>query len=196
MTQTSQAAPAATGECTPADAVRRAQDGDQEALAHIARCAEPKVRSVVRRFRLDVATAEDVVQNTMLRMLTRIDTLRAADRFDAWIRAIARNEAISVLRKRSREIPSELGDNQWIVDPDPAADLIRLEDIATVRKAVARLPEKSRKLIDLLFAEDQVAYEDVAREIGRPKGSIGPTRQRCLSRLHDLIEDDLISQSA
>lgn len=190
------ASPGAKLDCTPADVVRRAQDGDQTALASIAACAEPRVRAVVRRFRFDSATAEDVIQNTMLRMLTRIGTLRMPERFDAWIKTIARNEAISVVRGRSREIPSDVTDGQLVLHHDPATDMMRLEDISAVRNAVAQLPEKSQQLMGLLFAEDKVCYDDVARKIGRPKGSIGPTRQRCLARLLEILEAEPAQRTA
>lgn len=189
-------AAAGTASCTPPEMVLMAQKGDRESLANIAECAEPRVRAVVRRFRFDPATAEDVIQNTLLRMLTRIGTLRMPDRFDAWIKAIARNEAISVVRSRSREIPSEFGDSQWVHDHDPATDLMRLDDIAAVRDAVAQLPEKSQQLIGLLFADEKVCYDEVAEKIGRPKGSIGPTRQRCLARLLEILETEPERRSA
>ena len=65
-----------------------------------------------------------------------------------------------------------------------------------VRNAVAQLPEKSQQLMGLLFAEDKVCYDDVARKIGRPKGSIGPTRQRCLARLLEILEAEPAQRTA
>jgi DNA-directed RNA polymerase specialized sigma24 family protein len=51
-----------------------------------------------------------------------------------------------------------------------------------VRCAVDRLPPRSRRLLELLLAE-QRSYKDVSEILAMPIGSIGPTRERVLRRL-------------
>lgn len=169
-------------------AVLGAQRGDQTAFGRLVRHHERLVRSTVRRFRLDPATVDDVVQNTWLRVLTRIDSLRNPDAFAGWVAAIARNEAISVIRRRDRERPDDIAPERLVFDTDHCAALIKGEELDALRGAVGRLPEATRRLLGLLFAEEPIPYEEVAEAVGRPQGSIGPTRRRCLARLEAMLE--------
>ena len=52
-----------------------------------------------------------------------------------------------------------------------------------LRLAMAELDPACRELLALLTAEPPLSYDDIAEITGRPRGSIGPTRQRCLERL-------------
>jgi DNA-directed RNA polymerase specialized sigma24 family protein len=49
--------------------------------------------------------------------------------------------------------------------------------------AVRRLPERQRKLLEVLYAEETPSYEAISRELEMPVGSIGPTRGRAMGRL-------------
>jgi DNA-directed RNA polymerase specialized sigma24 family protein len=63
------------------------------------------------------------------------------------------------------------------------ADMITAERRAALDASLSRLPDRQRDLMTLLLDEPELSYEDVGRRLGLPVGSIGPTRQRSLSRL-------------
>ena len=61
-----------------------------------------------------------------------------------------------------------------------------------VRQALARLPERDRRLLTLLV-NPSVDYAYISKTLGMPVGSIGPTRQRALRRLRaELRAGDLV----
>lgn len=64
---------------------------------------------------------------------------------------------------------------------DAAADAS--ERRLALRLAFGKLSEACRELLTLLTAEPPLGYQEVAEMIGRPVGSIGPTRKRCLNQL-------------
>ena len=68
-------------------------------------------------------------------------------------------------------------------------DLLDREDRREVLDAFRRLSEECQQLLRLLCAEPPVGYQVVAEATGRPIGSIGPTRQRCLQKLRALLEE-------
>ena len=111
--------------------------------------------------------------------------------FWQWIAAIANNYCIDLLRKRSRT-QALFGDEQEEIDQVPAEDapvlehLLSMENVALVNDAVAELPEKYRVPLVLAYF-NQSAYDEIASQLGRPVGSIGPTRARCLQRLRDIL---------
>ena len=52
-----------------------------------------------------------------------------------------------------------------------------------MRRALDTVPEHERRLMRLLMREPAPSYDEVSAELGIPKGSIGPTRGRCVARL-------------
>jgi RNA polymerase sigma factor (sigma-70 family) len=76
--------------------------------------------------------------------------------------------------------------------PDPARPhdevLGELQDLARVRAAIDLLDPRSRQLIELLFLQDDpLPYDEVARRMNMPEGSIGPTRARCLAKIRQCL---------
>ncbi|MBL8302790.1 MAG: sigma-70 family RNA polymerase sigma factor [Ideonella sp.] len=77
------------------------------------------------------------------------------------------------------------------VDERPGAEqaLEALQQLDRLRQAMDRLDPPSRDLLLLLFRddEDRLSYDEIARRLAIPVGSIGPTRSRCLAKLRRLV---------
>ena len=52
-----------------------------------------------------------------------------------------------------------------------------------LRGAILAMAEKCRRLLTLLYIEEDVSYQDISESLNMPVGAIGPTRARCLSKL-------------
>lgn len=147
----------------------------------------PRLYSVARSFAIDAATAEDLVQTAWLRLLERADQLRDASSLGPWLSTIVRNEARKLVTRR-RVVPT---DSIFDHRPDPAepsdSGLVTRERAAALRTAFARLGDDCRQLLRLLCADPPLSYDEVAAAVGRPRGSLGPTRRRCLDQLHALL---------
>jgi len=66
---------------------------------------------------------------------------------------------------------------------DPAEEIERLRRGERLLRAVEALGDPCRKILLGLFASPPRPYGELARELGLPLGSLGPTRGRCLQRL-------------
>jgi RNA polymerase sigma factor (sigma-70 family) len=143
----------------------------------------PRMYAVARSFSLDPATAEDLVQTAWLRLLERTGQLRDATSVGPWLCMVVRNDARKLVTRR-RAVPTDTGFDQR-PDPGEPADtgIIGRERAAALRSAFARLGEECRQLLRLLTADPPLSYEEVAAALGRPRGSLGPTRRRCLEQL-------------
>lgn len=82
--------------------IRAAANGDLDAVEQIIRAHQQEVWRFLRRVLGDGAAAEDVAQETFLRMYRRLPTFRFESKFSTWIFQIARNVAIDELRARER----------------------------------------------------------------------------------------------
>jgi RNA polymerase sigma factor (sigma-70 family) len=104
-----------------------------------------------------------------------------------WLDTTTRRECIRVLRTAQRyEIRG------YSLDPDTVPDeqaeaaeykLLMAERGAALRAAFAALPAKCQQLISMLIEDPPVPYAEISARLGIPVGSIGPKRNRCLSKL-------------
>jgi RNA polymerase sigma factor (sigma-70 family) len=175
---------AETASATTAELVRGACERRPGAWAELVSRYEGLVRAVVGSYRLQEADFADAVQNTWLRALERLDTVRDADSLGGWLTTVARRECLALLARSRREAPAEVTEDRLVVDdPGPEAVVLAEEARRAVARAVTELPAKRRDLVCVLFSTAQPNYAEVSQLVGLPIGSIGPTRQRALQAL-------------
>jgi RNA polymerase sigma factor (sigma-70 family) len=180
---------ASTGSESPwsaaAAAFSRWRDGDSEGLDDLVRLLSPVLWQVVRATGLDRETAEDVVQTTWIALVDHADSITSPQAIAAWLCTAARREAWRAGRQATRERPV---DDQVLAlglpDQESPEHQVLLDDEAQVLRAcLDRLPDRCQKLLRIVAAGPRPHYNDVARTLGMPVGSIGPTRGRCLDKL-------------
>ena len=173
--------------------LRAASEGDQEAWNAITDRFTSLLWSVARSYRLGSDDAEDVVQNTWLRLLENLTKIDNPEALPGWLATTARREALGILRRRGRTVLTR--DEDLGVDlADPAStelDSALLEDERDVElwASFAKLPERCQQLLRVLMAVDRPVYAEVSAAFDMPIGSIGPTRMRCLERLRKLVAE-------
>jgi RNA polymerase sigma factor (sigma-70 family) len=155
--------------------VRAAAGGDEDSWNALVDQFAGLVWSVVRSYRVDHATAADVVQETWFRQAGSLDRLRNPERVGAWLVTTARHETLRVLRQLDRQQPTEF-DDELLVDAGADLDdgLLRAESRREVLAALESLSPSCQQLLRLLVAEPKISYEDVASMLGVAVGSVGP----------------------
>lgn len=147
----------------------------------------PKMAAVARSFDIDRATADDLVQTAWLRFLERSDQLRDPGSLGPWLCTIVRNEARRLVTRR-RAVPVADGWERVAADDaDPTERLSADQESVALRSAFARLGDACRQLLTLMLADPPLSYDEIAAALDRPRGSLGPTRQRCLDQLRRLL---------
>jgi RNA polymerase sigma factor (sigma-70 family) len=198
--------PAERVELSDAGLVLACRQGDECAWEVLVRRYQRLVYSVPRRAGLAEDLAADVHQQVFASLLEHLDGIEQPERIGAWLVTTARRETWRVGRRQAAERASRAADPNGagpsgpsgvctamleIADGHPPADevLVRLEDPQRVRTAMATLDEPCRELLTLLYYRpDPLPYKDVAAQLGRPVGSIGPTRARCLEKLRRALD--------
>lgn len=142
---------------------------------------------IPRRMGFSQADAEDIYQNTSLKLCLHLTELRDSERLVGWIAQVARQECLRLLRRKPT---ATLEDAELLVDDARAEDtLLAAERTHQIQQALAQLPEKCRALLGLLYAEEPLPYAEISQHLGIPLGSIGPQRARCLERLKKKWEE-------
>jgi RNA polymerase sigma factor (sigma-70 family) len=173
----------------PAELLAAAGAGDAQAWSSLVDRYHRLVWSVVRSFRLDASAAADVVQTVWLRLVENWDRIRDPDKLASWLATTARNESLRSLKHLSRQTPTEF--ELDVRDPTVGDLDERLVEREVERSALAAFNELGadcRRLLRLLCADPPLDYDAIAEIIGRPVGSIGPTRGRCLDQLRRIME--------
>src|SRR5580692_7341130 len=170
---------------------RRAAEGDLGAWERLVDQYARLIWSITADFKLIESDAADVAQTTWLRLLEHIDRIEYPDRVGSWLAATARNECLRSLAARKKVVLAH--DDEvltGVVASGPEVDerILADERDQVVRDALSRLPERWRRLLELLMADPPASYADISTELDLPVGSIGPTRGRCLARLRVLLQ--------
>jgi RNA polymerase sigma factor (sigma-70 family) len=170
------------------DLVARARNGDQESWNALVDRYLPLVNSVIGKFRLSSADADDVNQTVWLRLVENLGAIREPRALPGWLATTTRTEALRVIRLRGRESisdPQSLTFERPGGDPEADADLLREERAQALRDALEELPAGRRELLELLMSDPPISYDEISAKLGIPKGSIGPTRARALQQLRN-----------
>jgi RNA polymerase sigma factor (sigma-70 family) len=171
--------------------VAAAAEGDQAAWSDLVSRFRGRVIRVARAHGLDTYQADDVAQETWLRLYRNLDNVRDPFSLGAWIETTARRESLRALGGRRRE---ELtGDDVGVDRPvlDDGDDEFE-ERKAALARGMKKLSCRQRALMESLLAEPAPSYADVSLRIGIPIGSIGPTRGRCVKRLRQELAPELV----
>lgn len=168
----------------PGQLVALALGGDRDAWAQIVHRYERVAWKVLSGFDLAPEDRNDLFASTFFRLFERLGSIREPQKLPGWIATTARNEALTLLRARSREtLVDSLDDTAPDSVPEPDARMLALELRAALRAAFDQLPPGCRDLLALFTVDPPLTYDEIAEITGRPRGSLGPSRARCLERL-------------
>jgi RNA polymerase sigma-70 factor (ECF subfamily) len=145
----------------------------------------------VYRFALRIAAnptlAEDIVSEVFLDVWRQADGFKGRSQVSTWLLAIARNKAISALRRRSDE---HLDDLTAAAIEDPADDAELLVDkkdrSIAIRKCLSQLPTAQREVIDLVYYHDK-SVEEVASIVGVPANTVKTRMFYARQRMQGLL---------
>lgn len=184
-----------------ADVVRLAQQGREHAFRELIRRYERPVFSLVFRMIRDRETAEDLAQDTFIKVLNHVDRYRPEFKFSSWLFKIANNVAIDHLRKRHLETVSMDGSPHAVtvaeaeatsfdVDGRGESALDELESRelgAAIEVAIAGLRPEYRSCIMLRHVEGR-SYEEIASLLDLPLGTVKTYIHRARKELRDALE--------
>jgi RNA polymerase sigma-70 factor (ECF subfamily) len=132
----------------------------------------------------DAEKAEDLVQETVLRAISKQEQFVAGTNLQAWLFTILRNLFCSARRRTKREVEDADGSYAaTLISIPDHEDRIMLKDLAA---ALAKLPEGQREAIMLVGAEG-MSYEAAAQALGCAVGTIQSRVNRARNRLAELM---------
>jgi len=171
---------------TDADLIRRCLDGDRLGWADLLGRYGDLVYGLFHRAGLDRTSAADGFQEVSILLWKSLKQLRRAESLVPWIATTTKRIAWRMKQRSKSRTDRDASVARPEADPSGGPDVAvaRLEEEQRVREALATLGERCRRLLAALyFQQGDAAYDEIAERLGIPRGSIGPTRQRCLEGL-------------
>ncbi len=154
--------------------------GDQRIEEHI-----PRLRRYARALLGDAARADDLVQDTLERAWGKVRLWRRGSDLRAWLFTIMHNLHVNQIRRERAAQPTlPLGDEADDL-PVRATQQDELE-VRDLMSAIARLPTEYREVI-LLVGLEQMPYQEAARVLGVPLGTVMSRLSRGRERLRMLM---------
>ncbi len=188
------------GNLPDADVVILAQQGKEAAFREIVRRYERPVFSLVFRMVRDREVAEDLAQDTFIKVLNHIDKYRPEFKLSSWLFKIANNVAIDHLRRRQLDTVSMDGSRHAataadieatsfdIGDPQQTAleEMESRELGSAIEKAIATLRPEYRSCIMLRHVEGR-SYEEIAATLDLPLGTVKTYIHRARHELREAL---------
>ncbi len=142
----------------------------------------------------DETAAADLVQEAFIRAYEKLHTFRGRSRFSSWLYRVARNQALSHVRRlRRRPPPASLDDGaagerdlheKTAGDGGPDQDYEHLARARAVERMLKSLPASYRELVNLHYL-GEFSYQDIADTLGMPINTVKTKLRRARLRLQE-----------
>jgi RNA polymerase sigma-70 factor (ECF subfamily) len=179
------------------DLIVMVQEDHKRAFDEIVARYKGRIFSFIMRMVKDPTLAEELTQETLIRVYIHAAKYREIAKFSTWVFTIATNLVRNKMRQRSRR-PSMISlnpapeDDEIPVDPADtsadASDQVQREELARlISEATARIPEKYR--VPFLLREvEQLSYEEIQQVTGLKLGTVRSRINRARTRFRQLIK--------
>ncbi|SDI90157.1 RNA polymerase sigma factor [Alloyangia pacifica] len=165
-------------------------DPRDEIVTHL-----PALRAFAFSLTRNFALADDMVQDTLVKAWTKINTFEQGTNMRAWLFTILRNTYYSNRRKAGREVSDAEGVFTESLSEKPAHDgRLQMNDF---RRAFVQLTDEQREALILVGAQG-FSYEEAAETCGVAVGTIKSRVNRARARLAELLnldEDDRLEMT-
>ncbi|MET3805181.1 RNA polymerase sigma factor (sigma-70 family) [Nakamurella sp. UYEF19] len=159
-------------------------------IDRLVRLVSPLLWHTARQCGLSTAEAEDSVQQTFLALVRRGDSITDPLAVVRWLTVTLRRQAW-----RDRALVAQRSGNEPTDEDLPSADSAEATAVLTDEQRrlwahVSSLPERCRRLLAVIAFAPRPDYAAIAKDMGMPVGSIGPTRGRCLDKLRTRLQGE------
>jgi len=180
---------------TDEELIARFQAGTEVAYIELVNRYKDRLLNFVYRFVGDRDEAEDIVQDTFLKVYKNRHAYREVAKFSTWIYTIAGNLARSELRKRRRHKTfsmSQIGLEDKEYDPPdtdagPESQVSGQYEEAEIQRAIRQLPDQFRTII-ILRDIQELSYEEISKILDIPMGTVKSRVNRARLKMQDLLK--------
>jgi RNA polymerase sigma factor (sigma-70 family) len=172
-------------------------DNDEQAFAMLMERYRKPVYHMILKMVRNVDDAEDLTIEAFTKAFKNLYKFKKDYTFSTWLFRIATNNSIDFIRKKKLDTMSldssyqdESGTNMTIDVKDknlnPQEEAIKAQKIEYIQLFVTKLPAKYQRLVRLRYFKE-LSYEEIAKELEAPLGTVKAQLHRARELLYDLI---------
>jgi len=140
--------------------------------------------------------AEDILQETLLKAMRSLHTLKSASGFSSWICRIAYNRSIDLIRKRKREVNPSEEDGLSIFDTlesdhyqsNPEKGIHARQISSAISEVLASLPESQKRAFELKHLS-QMSIRDIAAITGSSESTVKTNIFRAVQKMRSALSE-------
>jgi RNA polymerase sigma factor (sigma-70 family) len=178
---------------------RATQQGDESAFAELMQRYRKPVYHMILKMVRNVDDAEDLTIEAFAKAFKNLGRFKKDYTFSTWLFRIATNNAIDFIRKKKLDTYSlntsftDDGGESVNIDVEdnrltPDEEAIKAQKIQLVQLFVNKLPAKYQRLVKLRYFEE-LSYEEIAKELDAPLGTVKAQLHRARELMYDLVKD-------
>jgi len=167
----------------------RVNDTQNYAFNLIVRKYQERIYWHVRKIVIDHDDADDVVQNTFLKVWSGLSNFREDSQLFTWLYRIATNEALTFLKKKRTKYLLPIVDVEYQLSNSIEADAYFNGDElqAKLQKAIIALPEKQRIVFNMKYF-DEMKYEEMSEVLGTSVGALKASFHHAVKKIEKFLE--------
>ena len=178
----------------------RYREGEVRAFEVLVTRHRKPIYNFILRFVRDAAQAEDVMQETFLRLIKGADNYEKQAKFTTWMYTIARNLCVDAARRgkhrKAASLDAPIGEDEgatlldMVSDGTPGADgkAIQRELALRMKKAIESLPEEQREIF-LLREVSDLQFNEIAQVVGVSENTVKSRMRYALEKLREALEE-------
>ncbi|MEN8119973.1 MAG: RNA polymerase sigma factor [Bacteroidota bacterium] len=145
----------------------------------------------IRKIVISHDDADDVLQNTFIKVWKGLDNFRAESKVFTWLYRIATNEAISFLHKKKKHflLPIHDVEKELIKNLESDEYFSGNEIQLVLQRAILKLPEKQRIVFNMKYFEE-MKYSDMSAILDTSEGALKASYHHAVKKIKDFIETD------
>ncbi|MDC6389477.1 RNA polymerase sigma factor [Maribacter sp. PR1] len=145
----------------------------------------------IRRIVLNHDDADDVLQNTFIKVYRNIDGFKGDSKLFSWMYRIATNEALSFLKQKSKKLGLTDGEYKDHVIENLQADVYFEGDEIQLKlqKAIATLPEKQKLVFNMKYFEE-LKYEEISDILDTSVGGLKASYHLAVKKIESFLKED------
>jgi RNA polymerase sigma-70 factor (ECF subfamily) len=185
-------------EQTDAEIIQATIDGDTGAFSVLVERYNRDVYGFAFFMAKDKSDAEDITQETFVKVWKNVKKFKPEQRFKSWLLAIARNTTIDYIRKRRHAVFSDFDDEEGsnaivetLADEERLADEVAelAESAEQTTDAVKKLPDIYRSVLALRY-EGGLSFEEISKILKKPVNTVKSQHRRALIALRTAMITD------
>lgn len=172
---------------------------DEQAYADLMKRYKKPVYHMILKMVRNVDDAEDLTIEAFAKAFKNLHKFKKDFTFSTWLFRIATNNTIDFIRKKRLKTMSlntsfsdDSGEAVTIDVEDknlnPQEEAIKAQKIDLVRMFVNKLPAKYQRLVKLRYF-DELSYDEIAKELGAPLGTVKAQLHRARELMYDLVKN-------